>query len=229
MINFNNVTKKYNNHEALHNVTMHIKQGEMVFLTGHSGAGKSTLLKLIMLLERATRGQITVAGRQLDKLAKWQIPYLRRSIGVIFQDPQLLKRTVYENVALPLTISGYDFKEIDRSVRAALDMVGLSGKEKRYPLALSSGEQQRVSIARAIINRPTLLLADEPTGNLDPELSADIMRLFERLNQTGTTMLIASHDLALIASMHHRILTLKQGALQNPHPQPLSQRERVYR
>jgi cell division transport system ATP-binding protein len=215
MINFNNVTKKYNNgYEALRHVTMHIKQGEMVFLTGHSGAGKSTLLKLIMLLERATRGQITVAGKQLDKLSKWQIPYLRRSIGVIFQDPQLLlKRTVYENVALPLMISGSDFKAIVRSVRASLDMVGLLGKEKHYPLALSSGEQQRVSIARAIINRPTLLLADEPTGNLDPELSADIMRLFERLNQAGTTMLIASHDLSLIASMHHRILTLKQGVL----------------
>jgi cell division transport system ATP-binding protein len=215
MIKFSNVSKKYNNgYEALRHITMHIKPAEMVFLTGHSGAGKSTLLKLIMLLELATRGQITVAGKDFDRLTKRQIPYLRRSIGVIFQDPHLLlERTVYDNVALPLTISGADFSEIDRSVRAALDMVGLFGKEKRYPLALSSGEQQRVSIARAIINRPTLLLADEPTGNLDPELSTDIMHLFEKLNQTGTTMLIASHDLSLIASMQHRVLTLKQGVL----------------
>jgi cell division transport system ATP-binding protein len=215
MIKFDNVSMKYKNgYEALRHVTLHIVKGEMVFLTGHSGAGKSTLLKLIMLLEPATRGQVTVAGKRLDRLAKWQIPYLRRSIGVIFQDPQLLlEHTVYENVALPLIVSGAGFKEIDRNTRVALDMVGLLGKEKHYPLALSCGEQQRVAIARAIVNRPALLLADEPTGNLDPQLSAEIMRLFERLNQADTTMLIASHDLALIASMQHRVLTLKRGML----------------
>lgn len=215
MIKFDNVSMKYKNgYEALRHVTFHIVKGEMVFLTGHSGAGKSTLLKLIMLLESATRGKITVAGKQFDRLAKWQIPYLRRSIGVIFQDPQLLLgHSVFENVALPLIVSGAGFKEIDRNTRVALDMVGLLGKEKHHPLALSCGEQQRVAIARAIVNRPALLLADEPTGNLDPQLSVEIMRLFERLNQADTTMLIASHDLALIASMQHRILTLKQGML----------------
>lgn len=219
MIKFNNVSKKYKNgHEAIRHISMHIAKGELVFLTGHSGAGKSTLLKLIMLLEPATRGQIFVAGKQLHRLANWQIPYLRRSIGVIFQDPQLLtERTVYENVALPLIVTGTSYKEIERCVRPALDMVGLLSKEKSYPEALSSGEQQRVSIARAIVNRPPVLLADEPTGNLDPELSKEIMRLFEKLNQAGTTVLIASHDLALIASLHYRILTLKQGILTNEH------------
>lgn len=215
MIKFINVNKKYTNgYEALRRVTLHINNGEMVFLTGHSGAGKSTLLKLIMALEKATTGQVIIAGKALDKLNRWQIPYLRRSIGVIFQDPQLLHtRTIYENVALPLLVSGFSHKEIGRSVRAALDMVGLLDKELRYPKSLSAGEQQRVSIARAIVHRPSLILADEPTGNLDPELAAEIMQLFARLNATGSTVLVASHDLALVASMRHRILTLKQGQL----------------
>jgi cell division transport system ATP-binding protein len=215
MIKFINVNKKYaDGYEALRYITLHIDKGEMVFLTGHSGAGKSTLLRLIMALEQATNGQIVVSGKSLDKLNYRQIPYLRRSIGVIFQDPQLLhERTVYENVALPLLVSGYSHKEIGRSVRAALDMVGLLDKESRYPLALSAGEQQRISIARAISHHPSLILADEPTGNLDPDLAAEIMQLFARLNASGSTVLIASHDLALIASMHYRVLRLKQGRL----------------
>jgi cell division transport system ATP-binding protein len=219
MIKFINVNKKYaNGYEALRHITLHINNGEMVFLTGHSGAGKSTLLKLIMALENASNGQIIISGKQLDKLNRWQIPYLRRSIGVIFQDPQLLhERTIYDNVALPLLVSGFSHKEIGRSVRAALDMVGLLDKEMRYPLSLSAGEQQRVSIARAIVHRPSIILADEPTGNLDPELAAEIMQLFARLNASGTTVLVASHDLALITSMHYRVLILKQGQLNNDY------------
>jgi cell division transport system ATP-binding protein len=215
MIQFQNVSMKYaHGYEALKHVNLNIEPGEMAFLTGHSGAGKSTLLKLIILLEKATRGHVTVNGKQLDKLPRRQIPYYRRSVGAVFQDPQLLtSRTVFDNVALPLTVAGYSYYEIGKSVRAALDKVGLLDKEKQLPMALSIGEQQRVGIARAIVNRPTVLLADEPTGNLDPELSVEIMRLFEQLNQAGTTILIASHDLMLIAALKHRILTLKNGAL----------------
>jgi len=215
MIKFINVNKKYTNgYEALRHITLHINKGEMVFLTGHSGAGKTTLLKLIMALENTTSGQIIISGKQLDKLNRWQKPHLRRSIGVIFQDPQLLhERTIYENVALPLLVSGFNHKEIRRSVRVSLDMVGLLDKENRYPLSLSAGEQQRISIARAIVNRPPLILADEPTGNLDPELATEIMQVFAKLNSGGTTVLIASHDLALIESMHCRMLRLKQGQL----------------
>jgi cell division transport system ATP-binding protein len=215
MIKFVNVSKKYKNgYEALRRINLHLAKGEMAFVTGHSGAGKSTLLKLIISLEQVTSGHITVSGKQLDKLPLRQMPYLRRSIGVVFQDPHLLpERSVYENVALPLLVSGFSHKEIGRSVRAALDMVGLLDKEQRYPLALSAGEQQRVGIARAIVNRPPILLADEPTGNLDPDLAAEIMQLFFRLNVAGSTVLIASHDLALIASMRQRIMTLKQGLL----------------
>lgn len=215
MIKFINVSKKYKNgYEALRRINLHLYKGEMAFITGHSGAGKSTLLKLIIFLEQATSGHITVFGKQLDKLPLRQMPYLRRSIGVVFQDPHLLpERSVYENVALPLLVSGFSHQEIGRSVRAALDMVGLLDKEQRYPLALSAGEQQRVGIARAIVNRPPILLADEPTGNLDPDLAAEIMQLFSRLNVAGSTVLIASHDLALIASMRQRIMTLKHGQL----------------
>lgn len=215
MLNFSNVYKKYpTGDEALSGINLQLDTGEMAFLTGHSGAGKTTLLKLIIHMEAVTRGQITVNGKQLDKLSRRQIPFLRRSIGMIFQDPQLLfERSVFENVALPLTVSGASYRDIGKAARAALDLVGLLDKEKRYPLSLSAGEQQRVGIARAIVNRPALLLADEPTGNLDPDLSAEIMRLFERLNQAGSTVLIASHDLALITAMPHRLLTLKQGEL----------------
>ena len=217
MINFEQVTKRYQDgYEALNELSFHVTQGEMVFLTGHSGAGKSTLLKLIMLMERSTRGKVTVSGRDLSDIKRRKVPYYRRNIGLVFQDHQLLfDRSVFDNVALPLVISGAQPREIGRRVRAALDKVGLLSKEKLLPLALSGGEQQRVGIARAVVNKPALLLADEPTGNLDPELSAEIMRLFEQFNQVGVTVMIASHDLSLIAGMRHRILTLQQGRLIN--------------
>jgi len=215
MINFEQVTKRYEDgYEALSELSFHVSQGEMAFLTGHSGAGKSTLLKLIMLMERSTRGKVVVSGRDLGDIKRRKIPYYRRNIGLVFQDHQLLfDRSVYDNVALPLIISGAQPREIGRRVRAALDKVGLLSKEKLLPLALSGGEQQRVGIARAVVNKPALLLADEPTGNLDPELSTEIMRLFEQFNQVGVTVMIASHDLSLIARMKHRILTLQQGRL----------------
>ena len=215
MIHFEKVTKRYEDgYEALSELSFHVSQGEMAFLTGHSGAGKSTLLKLIMLMERVTRGKVTVSGRDLAEIKRRKTPYYRRNIGLVFQDHQLLfDRSVFDNVALPLVISGADPRDIGRRVRAALDKVGLLSKEKLLPLALSGGEQQRVGIARAVVNRPALLLADEPTGNLDPELSAEIMRLFEQFNQVGVTVMIATHDLSLIARMKHRILTLQQGRL----------------
>jgi len=215
MINFEKVTKRYEDgYEALSELSFHVAQGEMAFLTGHSGAGKSTLLKLVMLMERSTRGKVVVSGRDLSETTRRKIPYYRRNIGLVFQDHQLLfDRSVFDNVALPLVISGAQPKEIGRRVRAALDKVGLLSKEKLLPLALSGGEQQRVGIARAVVNKPALLLADEPTGNLDPELSAEIMRLFEQFNQVGVTVMIATHDLSLIARMRHRILTLQQGRL----------------
>ncbi len=215
MINFEQVTKRYEDgYEALSELSFHVAQGEMAFLTGHSGAGKSTLLKLIMLMERSTRGKVVVSGRDLGEIKRRKIPYYRRNIGLVFQDHQLLfDRSVYDNVALPLIISGAQPREIGRRVRAALDKVGLLSKEKLLPLALSGGEQQRVGIARAVVNKPALLLADEPTGNLDPQLSAEIMRLFEQFNQVGVTVMIATHDLSLIARMKHRILTLHQGRL----------------
>src|SRR5690554_4557352 len=186
----------------------------MVFLTGHSGAGKSTLMKLIMLMERPSQGQVFVDGRNLNRLSAGQIPYYRRNVGVVFQNHQLLfDRSVFDNVALPLLIAGSNPAEIGRRVRAALDKVGLLDKERQNPLVLSGGEQQRVGIARAVVNKPALLLADEPTGNLDPQLSADIMGLFEDFNRIGTTVMIASHDLALIARLQHRILRLRDGRL----------------
>lgn len=186
----------------------------MVFLTGHSGAGKSTLMKLIMLIERSTAGQVVIAGRNLNRMRSGQIPYHRRQVGVVFQNHQLLfDRNVFENVALPLHIAGYQSREVGRRVRAALDKVGLLDKEKANPITLSGGEQQRVGIARAVVNKPPLLLADEPTGNLDPELSAEIMRLFQQFNQFGVTVVIASHDIALIQRLGYRVLTLSNGQL----------------
>jgi cell division transport system ATP-binding protein len=215
MIRFEQVSKRYKHgHEALNNVSLHVKPGEMVFVTGHSGAGKSTLLKLIMRLEEPTSGQVYVSGQNLSRLPKHQVPYLRRHIGVVFQNHHLLSdRTIFDNVALPLVIEGYHPRDIGRRVRAALDKVGLLNKEKLLPMMLSGGEQQRVGIARAVVNKPTVLLADEPTGNLDPRLAAEIMRLFADFNQVGVTVLVASHDLALITRMHHRVLTLQQGQL----------------
>jgi len=215
MISFERVSKKYNSgHEALSNVNFTLESGEMAFLTGHSGAGKSTLLKLILLLERSTQGHVSVNGERLSDLARSEIPAHRRSIGTVFQNHRLLfDRTVFDNVALPLQISGYDPQDAARRVRAALDKVGLLPKERMNPQQLSTGEQQRIGIARAIVNKPKILLADEPTGNLDPYLSEEIMRLFMEFNRHGTTVLIASHDLALIRRMPCRLLTLEQGKL----------------
>jgi cell division transport system ATP-binding protein len=215
MISFERVSKRYaEGHDALREVTVNIERDELVFLTGHSGAGKSTLLRLIMLMERPSRGQVIVDGRNLGSVKPRGIPPHRRNIGVVFQNHQLLfDRTVFDNVALPLIISGYDHREVGRRVRAALDKVGLLNRERAMPITLSGGEQQRVGIARAVVAKPKILLADEPTGNLDPALSAEIMQLFEEFNQVGVTVLIASHDLALISRLHHRIITLREGKL----------------
>lgn len=214
MIKFNNVTKTYLGHKALLNLNLHIEKGEMAFLTGHSGAGKSTLLKLIMMMERCSQGRIHIDNQNISRLPSRGIAKMRRNIGMILQDPYLIStRTVFENVGLPLVIAGYNQQEIGKRVRAALDKVGLLTKEKSYPLNLSSGEQQRISIARAVVHTPSILLADEPTGNLDPKLSREIMSLFREFNDVGTTVLIATHDLPLIASLPYRIMTIKSGQL----------------
>ena len=213
MIRFDNVAKRYpNGHEGLSGVTLHLEPGEMAFVTGHSGAGKSTLLRLIGLLERATRGQVWVNGRNLNKLRSRDIPYHRREVGMIFQDHRLLNdRTVFDNIALPLVVAGMAHAEVRRRVRAALDKVGLLKQEKVFPITLSGGEQQRVGIARALVSKPPVLLADEPTGNLDPELSREIMELFLQFNQVGVTLLIATHDVDLVNRLGRRIVNLRQG------------------
>ena len=218
MIVFDNVSKRYaNGHIGLHKVNLHIEQGEMAFLTGHSGAGKSTLLKLIMLMDRPTVGRIFVGGYSLANLRRAQIPALRQNIGLVLQDPQLrVDRSVFENVAIPMQVAGFSQADTGRRVRAALDMVGLLKYEKINPLSLSSGERQRVGIARALVVRPPLLLADEPTGNLDPQLSADIMERFMHFNQNGMTVLIATHDLTLVQQMGHRVISLAHGSLASP-------------
>jgi cell division transport system ATP-binding protein len=215
VISFDRVSKRYpEGHDALREVSFSIQPEEMVFLTGHSGAGKSTLLKLIMLIERPSRGQVIVNGQNLKTVSARKTPHLRRDIGVVFQNHQLLSdRSIFHNVALPLLIAGHHHREVGRRVRAALDKVGLLDRENDMPQTLSGGEQQRVGIARAVVNKPRLLLADEPTGNLDPALSAEIMQLFEDFNQVGVTVLVASHDLALISRMQHRIMTLRGGRL----------------
>ncbi len=215
MIEFTNVVKRYpGGYEALSNLSFHVAPAEMVFLTGHSGAGKSTLLKLIALIERATRGHILVDRSNLGQMSRRNIPHFRRSMGIVFQNHNLLfDRSVFDNVALPLIITGVRNREIGRRVRAALDKVGLLGKEKHLPIALSTGEQQRVGIARAVVNRPKLLLADEPTGNLDPELSAEIMGIFQDFNSIGTTVMVATHDVAIIDKFPFRVLKLGQSRL----------------
>lgn len=215
MITFEHVSKRYRDGvTALQDVNFHLDPGEMVFLTGHSGAGKSTLLRLVLMLERATRGQVIVEERNLCRTPSRLAPQVRRRIGMIFQDHRLLtEKTVFDNVALPLLIAGIRYSDIRKRVRAALDKVGLLSKEKSWPLMLSGGEQQRVGIARAIVGMPPLLLADEPTGNLDPELSQDLFRLFRQLNDQGVTVMIASHDLSLIRSMGQRVLVLSQGRM----------------
>ncbi|WP_308364780.1 MULTISPECIES: cell division ATP-binding protein FtsE [unclassified Microbulbifer] len=215
MITFDNVNKRYESgQDALVRVSLEIERGDMVFLTGHSGAGKSTLLKLLTAIERPTRGSILVAGQNLGRLRNGQIPYYRRNLGIVFQNHQLLfDRNVFDNVALPLSVAGCSKREVGRRVRAALDKVGLLHKEKQNPIALSGGEQQRVGIARAVVNKPAILVADEPTGNLDPQLSAEIMQLFADFNAVGVTVMVASHDLELIARMKRRVLTLQAGQL----------------
>jgi cell division transport system ATP-binding protein len=215
MITFDRVSKRYEEgHDALREISVSIDRDELVFLTGHSGAGKSTLLRLIMLMDRPSRGQLIVDGQDLATVGPRGVPLHRRNIGVVFQNHQLLfDRSVFDNVALPLIIAGYDHREVGRRVRAALDKVGLLDRERALPVTLSGGEQQRVGIARAVVGKPKILLADEPTGNLDPALSAEIMQLFEEFNQVGVTVLIASHDLVLISRLHHRIITLDQGRL----------------
>lgn len=215
MIRFQNAYKRYpNGREALSDLSLHIAPGEMVFLTGHSGAGKSTLLKLIALIERPTRGQMIIRGRNVTRLSRRKVPYYRRQIGIVFQDHKLLfDRSIYDNVALPLVIAGLPERETGKRVRAALDQVGLLGREQRSPMELSQGEQQRIGIARAVVSKPPVLIADEPTGNLDPELSLDIMRLFKRFNAVGVTVVIASHDLGLVERMDCRVIRLADGRL----------------
>ena len=213
MIRFSNVHMQYpGGIDALKNINLHIEEGAMAFVTGRSGAGKSTLLRLISLIERHTRGQIIVNGQNLGRIRGNKVALFRRNIGFTFQDHRLLNdRTVFDNVALPLVIAGYRYQEIKKRVQAALDKVSLLSKQNSLPMTLSGGEQQRVGIARAVVHRPTLLLADEPTGNLDPMLSWETMCLFNQFNQIGVTVLIASHDLEMIKRMKKRIITLREG------------------
>ena len=216
MIRFEGVYKRYpGGREALRGVSFHLERGEMAFLTGPSGAGKSTLLKLITLIEKPTRGTVIVNGQNTARVPRRGIPAFRQKIGIVFQDHKLLyDRSVFDNVALPLVILGLGPREIARRVRAALDQVGLLGLERHAPVTLSTGEQQRVGIARAVASRPAVIVADEPTGNLDPDLSLDIMRLFARFNEVGITLLIATHDLELIERLDRRRLRLVDGFME---------------
>ena len=216
MIQLSHVSKRYlsgpSDYVALRDVSFTVAKGEMVFVTGHSGAGKSTLLRLLARIERPTRGHLLVHNKNLVRLPNWRVPYYRRELGVVFQDNKLLTdRSVFDNVALPLVASGVAQRDIPKRVRAALDMVGLLDKEKLHPIVLSGGEQQRVGIARALVNRPPLLLADEPTGNLDMQLSDSIFDLFHDFNRHGVTVLIATHDLRQVERLGKRVLTLKAG------------------
>jgi cell division transport system ATP-binding protein len=215
MISFSQVTKRYpGGYEALSAVNLLIEQGELVFLIGHSGAGKSTLLKLIAAIERPTSGMVTVSGQNVGRLTRRAVPYLRRNIGLIFQDHKLLfDRTVIENVLLPLEIFGFERHEARRRARAVIDKVGLLSREKANPVSLSGGEQQRLCIARALVGRPALLLADEPTGNLDAGCAADIMAMFRDFNQVGTTLVIATHDDRAITALGGRTLRLDHGKI----------------
>ncbi|KAB2320195.1 cell division ATP-binding protein FtsE [Betaproteobacteria bacterium SCN1] len=213
MIQFSQVTKRYpGGHEALSGVDLIIEKGELVFLTGHSGAGKSTLLKLVAAIERPTSGVVTVSGQNVGRLPQRALPYLRRNVGLVFQDHKLLfDRNAIENVVLPLDIAGFERRESFRRARAVLDKVGLLNREKANPISLSGGEQQRLCIARALVSRPALLLADEPTGNLDAGYAADIMTMFREFHQVGTTLVIATHDDRAIAAMGGRVLHIDHG------------------
>ncbi len=225
MIQFTHVHMNYpGGNEALRNINLHIEQGAMVYIAGRSGAGKSTLLRLVALIDRHSRGQIIVNGQNLARVRNARIPIFRRHIGFMFQDHRLLNdRTVFDNVALPLVIAGSRHREIRKRVQAALDKVSLLAKVNSYPMALSGGEQQRVGVARAVVHRPAILLADEPTGNLDPTLSWDTMKLFEQFNQVGVTVLIASHDIDMVRRMSKRIITLKKGRILTHDGTPTTQ------
>ena len=216
MITFDHVSKRYpNGREALTNVTFNVDRGEMVFLTGRSGAGKSTVLKLIALLERPTRGTVLVNGKNTGALKARHIAAFRRQVGMVFQDHKLLlDRPVFDNVALPLVVAATPLKEIDRRVRAALDQVGLLGQERMLPLELSVGEQQRVGIARAVVSKPPVLIADEPTGNLDPDLALEVMRLFRRFQDVGVTVVVATNDLHIVREFGQREIVLDNGRVQ---------------
>ena len=220
MIRFSQVSKRYpGGYEALKNVSFDIAEGEMVFLTGHSGAGKSTLLKLVAAIERPNSGSVLVNNQNVGVLKGGALPYLRRNLGIIFQDHKLLfDRNVFDNVLLPLQICGFDHREAGRRVRAALDKVGLLRREKSNPIALSGGEQQRLCIARAIVNRPSILLADEPTGNLDAAYAREIMAIFNSFHQVGVTLVISTHDECVLQDSGVRRLALKQGGLQPAFP-----------
>jgi cell division transport system ATP-binding protein len=220
MIRFDQVYKRYaNGREALAGVSLNIEPGALTFLTGPSGAGKSSILKLIALIERPSRGGVYVNGQNTAGVKPRGIPQFRRNLGVVFQDHKLLHdRPVADNVALPLVIAGHSKREIDKRVRAALDQVGLLGKEKSLPLELSTGEQQRVGIARAVVAKPALLIADEPTGNLDPELALEIMKLFKRFSEVGVTVVVASHDVHLIDQVGARRISLRAGRVAEPMP-----------
>ncbi len=216
MITFERVTKRYDkrNRPALQDITLDIQPGEFVFLVGASGSGKSTFLRLVLREEKATVGKVTVAGRDVGRLSRWKVPQLRRGMGAVFQDFRLLQsKTVYQNVAFTLQVLGRKNSQIERSVPEVLDLVGLADKMQRYPDQLSGGEQQRVAIARAFVNRPPLLLADEPTGNLDPATSVGIMKLLDRINRVGTTVIMATHDAAIVDQMRKRVVELDAGQL----------------
>ena len=216
MITVSHVSKRYpGGYDALRDVSVSIQAGEIALIAGHSGAGKSTLLKLIAAIEKPSSGSVIINGQNVSTLHAGALPYLRRNFGLIFQDHKLLfDRNVHENVALPLYISGFPRREIVRRVRAALDKVGLLGREKAFPVTLSGGEQQRVCVARAVVNRPAILLADEPTANLDAEYASEIIGMFESFNQVGVTVVIATHDVALMRQLGHRTLRLDHGRLE---------------
>ncbi len=216
MIHFDSVTKLYPSQTAaaLHDLSVEVEKGEFVFLVGPSGSGKSTFLRLVLKEERPTSGRIMVAGKDLHRLSNWKVPQLRRRIGTVFQDFRLLpNKTLFENVAFALQVIGKSRRQINRDVPAVLDLVGLDGKEDRLPDQLSGGEQQRVGIARAFVNRPLILLADEPTGNLDPGTSVGIMKLLDRINRTGTTVVMATHDQSIVDQMRKRVIELDGGRL----------------
>ncbi|GGQ81014.1 MULTISPECIES: cell division ATP-binding protein FtsE [Kitasatospora] len=216
MIRFDNVSKTYpkQNRPALDNVSLEIEKGEFVFLVGSSGSGKSTFLRLCLREERPSTGAVHVLGKDLGKLSNWKVPHMRRQLGTVFQDFRLLpNKTVGQNVAFALEVIGKPKSAINKVVPEVLDLVGLGGKEERMPGELSGGEQQRVAIARAFVNRPMLLIADEPTGNLDPQNSVGIMKLLDRINRTGTTVLMATHDQAIVDQMRKRVIELDKGLL----------------